>query len=630
MKNKKVLLVVFGLLIGVSISFAYFVGRSLTSGSGASLTVKTATLNGTKMKVEGELSFNDEFIYPGHTKVSSIKVTATGNNELIPYNLIWKGINSLYTSLNYKVYKSDKKIEVEASCEKKREIVDGKQLLHEVCNINNLQELGKEIYTGTIERSENNTKIILAEDEYITSTEEGKEVYYYVVIEYPNTEDIENNQNQDIGNTFSGEVTVEKSETNADINIMAVYVADENGNYKRQEDGKVPEEIKYSLDLKKSECSNDATLSWNRYTKQLTINNFNKEGTKCYLYYKELSAKDTLKKFPSLTLSENGCPAIDENTGEVTEALPNETSADLLCQAKDNDGVTYYFRGVPTKNWVKIDKTYWQIVRINGDGSIRLIYNGSSTNRKASDTVVTTVTNKKYNDSSNDNAYVGFMYGKTSSSSYDEAHANTTPSNILQELKKWYEGNELPEKAKTDYIDGNAGFCNDRTPYANASGGTPNKNGYGFGSSGTTYYGAYVRITTNKIPSFKCSQKNDLFTTPGSEKGNQILKVDNVNVPVGLITADEVMFAGGGFGSSSYINRNYYLYNNQYYWTMSPYIFSGSSAQVFFVVDSGYLSLAGVTDTRLGLRPVINLKADTPFIEGGEGTTSNPFVVKID
>ena len=94
-----------------------------------------------------------------------------------------------------------------------------------------------------------------------------------------------------------------------------------------------------------------------------------------------------------------------------------------------------------------------------------------------------------------------------------------------------------------------------------------------------------------------------------------------------LITADEIMFAGSGYGAS-YTNRSYYLYTGEYYWTMSP--FFATSALVFYVDNTGgYLGGHNVGNAS-GVRPVINLKADTPFEEGGEGTSSKPFTVKLD
>ena len=79
-------------------------------------------------------------------------------------------------------------------------------------------------------------------------------------------------------------------------------------------------------------------------------------------------------------------------------------------------------------------------------------------------------------------------------------------------------------------------------------------------------------------------------------------------------------------------NNGYWLYTNQNYWTMSPYHFNGSTADVFFVGNDGTLSNYNVDDA-YGVRPVINLKADTKIefqdpSGANKGTTSNPYIVK--
>ena len=271
----------------------------------------------------------------------------------------------------------------------------------------------------------------------------------------------------------------------------------------------------------------------------------------------------------------------------------------------DDFGEVYYFAGKPTDNWFYFGGYYWRIVRINGDGSIRLIYNGTSTAQTGDSTMINT--SKAFNSSHNNNMYVGYMYQS------GQPHGLTTNSSIKTTLDSWYLSNLADE---AEYLDGNAGFCGDRTPYS----------GSGTGTSSTDY-AAYNRLVNSKNPSFKCTDKdNDLYTTPGSSEGNGALKVtpgdnDSTATPIGLITADEVAFAGGVYGSR---NTSYYLYNNAYYWTMSPYNYRSAGARVFNVDLDGSLSDCYVYDT-LGVRPVINLKSAIAI--SGTGTTSDPFVV---
>ena len=115
-KNKRMMIVVLSLIGVIGVSLAYFTASLIFSGNGTSVSGTTATIDNAELRVEGTLEFNDLDILPGHKNVSSIKLTATGDNELIPYNLIWNGSNTLNTSLNYTVYKASNEIEVESTC----------------------------------------------------------------------------------------------------------------------------------------------------------------------------------------------------------------------------------------------------------------------------------------------------------------------------------------------------------------------------------------------------------------------------------------------------------------------------------------------------------------------------------
>ena len=188
----------------------------------------------------------------------------------------------------------------------------------------------------------------------------------------------------------------------------------------------------------------------------------------------------------------------------------------------------------------------------------------------------------------------------------------TTDSGIKKKLDTWYTNNL---SSYADKIDGNAGFCGDRTPSTSSSS-TNNQGGTGTTS---TYYGGYIRLITNKQPTFECPD-GDLYTTKGSEDGNKAL-----TYPIGLITADEVAYAGGVYGQT---NESYYLYTNSNYWTMSPRRFVGGYASVFGVYSDGSLYDFRVHHTR-GVRPAINLRSDIT-ISSGDGTSSNPYTISWD
>ena len=243
----------------------------------------------------------------------------------------------------------------------------------------------------------------------------------------------------------------------------------------------------------------------------------------------------------------------------------------------------------------------WRVVRINEDGSTRLITEN-------------TVGSSDFNTNYNDNASVGYMYGTLGSTTYEATHANTNNSTIKTYLDNWYQENLL---SYTSYMSLDAGFCNDRSVASTANTWDSLDTALGYGIN-ETYYGAYNRLANTKQPQFACPQTNDLFTTSTSSKGNKAL-----TYPVGMITADEVVYAGGGYGK---VNQNYYLNNNTFYWTMSPWYFVGGSAYVGIVDGIGDVGddFSGFV---LGVRAAVNLSSYVE-ITSGNGTFDNPYVVK--
>ena len=195
-----------------------------------------------------------------------------------------------------------------------------------------------------------------------------------------------------------------------------------------------------------------------------------------------------------------------------------------------------------------------------------------------------------------------------SSNSLLTAQTNTTDSPIKTKLDSWYKTNLTSYTSKL----ADETFCNDRSITS----------GSGYLTTPTTLYGAYNRLQDNKKPSLKCSQDNDKF-----KMSNESAKLD---YPVGLILADEVALAGGrAYYNGAYSpNSNYYLYNGKYYWTLSPSYFDSyySIARVWYVLPSGSLNPGYDVTSSVGVRPVINLKADI-LITKGDGTSLNPFVV---
>ena len=376
-------------------------------------------------------------------------------------------------------------------------------------------------------------------------------------------------------NKEENRVLVEEKLNNQNTSLVFM-LEDKEGNYNISED--IPSG--YSLNTSKSVCSNNTIPTWEDH--KLYLNNLNKKGTSCYLYFDLMGAKD-------LILSNS---QVNEGTPDFSKTA---TTDEGIYKAEDDWGESYYFRGAVNNNWVKFAGYYWRIIRINGDGSIRLIYNGTSTATTGENTMINAY--QVFNSNYNRSEYVGYMY------TGGEQHGNATNSAIKEILDTWYSNNL---KSYTDQISTEAGFCGDRNLM----------NGLWNSTSSDHYYVAYERLYNDKIPTLKCNNSNDLYTTSSSSKGNKAL-----SNPIGLITADEVATAGGVYGSS---NSSYYLYTGHYYWTMTAFNYK-SDARVFNVWSDGNLVDNGV-DRTYGVRPVINLASDVTL--SGTGTVSDPYVVE--
>lgn len=311
------------------------------------------------------------------------------------------------------------------------------------------------------------------------------------------------------------------------------------------------------------------------------------------------------------TVSGNSGIKKNDSGGTLATGVGDGTNG--IYKSEDDLGNSYYFRGNVTNNYVYFAKKWWQIIRINGDGTIRMIYTSNPNDSSANQYI----SKSSFNNNYNDNSYVGYMYGTAGSSTYNATHANTNDSTIKGVIDTWYQNN-LSSYSK--YI-ADAIYCNDRevVQVNNVGGMTLTGNGAGTNESA---YAGFNRTYVDHAPTLKCKNKNDRFTT-SSTLGNGAL-----TNPIALITYDEVVMAGGaGFdpATMTYItNDNYYLNGNYWYWTMTPSAYAGGGAYVDGVLVGGDVRNEGVSNSD-AVRPVVSLKSDA--IGGGNGTSSNPFYV---
>ena len=291
-----------------------------------------------------------------------------------------------------------------------------------------------------------------------------------------------------------------------------------------------------------------------------------------------------------------------------------ETEEKGIYLTPDDYGTSYIFRGKQSYNYVSFADKIWRIVRINGDGSVRMILDstiGLST-FNADDSV-------KY-----DNACIGYMYGTPGSDNYDATHENINDSDVKKVVDTWYENNLKDNYS--DYLSDTL-FCGDKRVTTLI---TSLSEGYGDNS---TYYVGYDKSRTIghktnsgwELYSLKCAvdASNDYsrytvnkVTLPDGNETNGKLKY-----PIGLITMDEVIFMGehnDGIGKTFYSNQEI-IDSDKGEWTMTPFRYTGGLSLMFNTVN---------TINEANVRPVINIKSDV-LIASGDGTASNPYKLKL-
>ncbi len=290
----------------------------------------------------------------------------------------------------------------------------------------------------------------------------------------------------------------------------------------------------------------------------------------------------------------------DSSTGQFTEDL-------------NGDGIgedVYYFAGNTTSNWVKFAGFYWRIIRVNENGSVRLLYSGTSP-----DTTSGHIGNERF-------------YSVTSATEY-EGRGSYPPyagSQVQSDLTTWFNSNLKSDYSK--YITTKALFCWDNS-------GSKGSFTYGTICNYPESYGAFQRLVNNKRPSYLCG--GTVTGTKGKSPSNSAVNGTSYNI--GLMTADEMVFAGGLYNTAMsspyawfYTNSNgNSIVGNSSSWLLSPSNFSCYNNEVsnqLFIQDSASkLSRTGFSSNAV-IRPVINLKYCTSYASGN-GTSTSPYEVKI-
>ena len=298
---------------------------------------------------------------------------------------------------------------------------------------------------------------------------------------------------------------------------------------------------------------------------------------------------------------------------DFATTLTTTTTGTLFTSTESIAGGTpkevYYYAGNTTNNWVKFAGLYWRIIRTNHDGSIRLLYVGTS-----HDTTTGNIGESEFNTNINSPKYVGYKYGEDTS--YDTIRNNTTDSTIKTTIDTWYQNNLTNY---TKYLSTSAVYCNDRSE------GT----GQTYSASADFNFAPYYRMDydtdgAKANPSYNCTNIKDAFSVD-----NTSAKLD---YPVSLMTADEIAFAGGVAFQTMNTPYAWFISNSvgtqvsTSWWSLSPLSWYIGLASVWSW-NSDYANLDGYyVDCTYAVRPAISLKSCIKY-STGDGTSESPYEI---
>ena len=299
------------------------------------------------------------------------------------------------------------------------------------------------------------------------------------------------------------------------------------------------------------------------------------------------------------------------------QAISTETEK-TLSKTEDDYGDSYYFRGNVVDNFVQYAEMCWRIVRIQGDGSIKLIL---ASELSCSDTNVTTSSGYATDGAAGvQGTKLNATYGYKKVGSYyidDYINSAGTTENARTKLNAWLERKITSESEKAllkneDWCIGDRTTAYDYSTYALKTETAEEL----INAETSFYYSAGKRIWSIKTPTLKCDGNK--------EKDGEI----DTN-KVGMLTADEVAFAGATTSNNStyYLNKNA---TSNYWWSLSPSVFSaGDPREGSFYVGSGGSLLSDFVNfnrTR-SLRVAVSLASPAKIISG-DGTVNNAYRVE--
>ena len=439
---------------------------------------------------------------------------------------------------------------------------------------------------------------------YEVSIDKGKTHTYTIEIKYVNDESVD--QSIDMGQSLSGTIYIREF-TKPTMKLIDKLMADN-------------PTIGTRTTFTAFTETNTGTLY--KATEQIGTNE-SKD-----VYYFAGDAKNNWVKFGKTTersCTYKGQEVIYVNmTNQTTKTPENETecTSTNICTVGE---VGVYFvgltesecSGIEGTKWITEKATwngtstkdiYWRIIRTNADGSIKLLYAGTSP-----DTDKAYVGSSAFNTTMDDPMYVGYKYGTTGS--LENNRLNTNDSTIKTYVDNWYKNNLT---AYTKYLSNDAVYCNDRNLAS----------GENYSTTKSFDYASSERLGGDTIaPTYNCTNMSDAFSV-----NNASAKLD---YPVGLMSIDELSYAGGEYNTDLTAPYAWYYTNangesitgSTDFWALSS---NGWGANSFgwFVrgsVDPGCLNGIDV-DGSNAVRPSVSLSSCN-LISRGNGSPENPYEI---
>ena len=567
MQKKQTILVVASLLLVVvlSVTLAYFTAQII--GKGKDVLVTSADLKIVFTDTDGNIEGND--ITPGwsNSKTFTVKNESNGTYK---YDIIIKDLINTFKTYKYLQYKITS--------------TDGGY------NMTDYSYLPK---------SSTKEDVALA---YEISIDKGKTHTYTIEIKYVNDESVD--QSIDMGQSLSGTIYIREftkptmkltdklMADNPTIGTRTTFTAFTETNtgrlYKATEQiGTNPVKDVYYF-------AGDAKNNWVKFGKTTE--------SSCTYKRKEVIYVNMTEKIEKYPENEAECTSTN-----ICGDVENEFYAVGLTESEctNADGAKWI---TDKATWSEAKKDiYWRIIRTNADGSIKLLYAGTSP-----DTDKAYVGGSAFNTTKNDPMYVGYKYGTTGS--LENNRLNTNDSTIKTYVDNWYKNNLT---AYTKYLSKDAVYCNDRNL----------RSGDTYSTTSNFDYASWERIE-NKQPTYNCTNMSDAFSV-----NNTGAKLD---YPVGLMTMDELSYAGGEYYKSLTAPYAWYYTNangesitgDAPSWSLSPLVWLTSDSNVLEWDGSNYPGrlINDFVDGSAAVRPSVSLSSCN-LISRGDGSSENPYVV---